>query len=160
MLFENTDHLHEIKSGDIILEYIHTSRSNVPKNLKKPYEYILPIAEFIALFNELHNFLEPKTLPCEFSKKPKPKPQGIYQCSGVRKKAISKGSRINIFVLGWAYDSVSGATEEQWKETCDFIQNTLHKYLGEDANIYAEKFSKTEKFQARFETYIMYQENQ
>lgn len=149
-------YLKKVHCDGLEIQYIEISRQNRPKNLPKPYEYVLSIAKTNALVEKLKKFLDPKEVPNDFAKNPKPKPNGIYQFAGVRKKNISKGIKINVFVLG----NSDEATKEQWDETCKFVQDQFYKYLGKDAEIYAEKFSETRKFQARFETYIMYKENQ
>lgn len=152
----NQQHLHNVPTNVGEVTLIHVARQNRPAGLKKPYEYVLSIEQVNALFDELKALIKPGNS------------KGL-QCAGLWKKATTKGIRLNVFCLGFRVglcgdhpDNARGVTAEYWTEICEGIQNILQKFLGEDAKIYAEPYVENEpamghhKFQARFETYIMY----
>lgn len=142
------EHLVDVQTSIGVVTYIQTERKNRPKGLRKPYEYILPIKDANSLYQELKTLLKPYEKTC--------------QCAGASKKNVSYGMKLNLFVLGYVPgfcgDDECGLNRKEWQSLCKEIQEIFYKFLGKDARIYAEKFTKTEKFQARFETYIAYTE--
>lgn len=149
MPFDNTPFLHNVEGNIGNVEYIGVYRQNRPKGLRKPYEYILGTKDCKALLEEL-KFLK------AYEKEDK------FQFSGVTKKSVSKGIRFDLFLLAYKKGlcgvEKEGTSEAEWNEVCEKVQQILFKYLGEDALMYAEPYSDDDKFQARFETYIMYKE--
>lgn len=148
MKFNNPEHIHEVPTNIGTVTFIQTIRKNRPQGLKKPYEYILPVKQAKALYDELNDYLKLKI---------------NYQCAGISRKNITKGIRFNLFLLGYTEGlcgrgSKVNVTEIDWLETCKHIQMILIKYLGKDATIYADRYCTTDKFQCRFETYIAYKE--
>jgi hypothetical protein len=79
----------------------------------------------------------------------------------VWKKSISKGIRFNLFMSAYApgsNQSPDGVLKEEWDTTSKQVCGILAKYLGPNLNIEIKPYSPTEKFQVKFETYIMHQE--
>lgn len=131
------------------IEIIDTRRKNVPEGLRKPYEYRLTTAACVNLYEELRELLKPWQLKCQFA--------------SVQQKMLRRGIRLNLFVLAYtpglcgAADTVTGVRRLQWRAICKLLDCTLINFLGEDAQMYAEPYNTSDKFQARFETYIAYQ---
>lgn len=143
------EHLVDVPSNVGIITVIDTSRKNRPKGLRKPYEYILSTQDGKKLYDELNVLLDTQKSLCQFA--------------SVSKKSLSLGVRLDVFVLAYTpglcgkHDEC-GLTRIQWKELCKGIQEILFKYLGKDARIYADRYTKKDKFQARIEIYIAYSE--
>ena len=131
------------------IEIIDTRRKCVPAGLRKPYEYRLTTAACVNLYAELHDLLRPWQAACQFA--------------SVQRKLLTRGIRLNVFVLAYtpgscgAVDTVTGVRRLQWRAICKQLENVLINFLGEDAQMYADPYSTSDKFQARFETYIAYQ---
>lgn len=143
------EHLINIPTNVGTITIINTSRKNRPKGLKKPYEYVISIKDGKNLYDELNELLKPY--------------QKICQCASVYKKSLSIGIKLNVFVLAYAIglcgkNDECGLNKKQWNELYKNIQNIIFKYLGKDARIYADRYTKKDKFQARIETYIAYSE--
>lgn len=144
------EHLVDVPTNVGIVTFIDTSRKNRPKGLRKPYEYVVSIEDGKKLYDELKALLKPQEQAC--------------QCAGVNRKALSRGVRLEVFVLGYTpglcgpNDDRTGLQKAQWQTLCKDVQNILFKYLGKDARIYADRYSKKDKFQARIEAYIAYSE--
>ena len=51
--------------------------------------------------------------------------------------------------------SYSGIIEADWNALIETVQNEIHNFLGPDALLYAEPWTKARKFEFRFETYVM-----
>ena len=119
-----------------------------PPGLRKPYQYILPIAETKKLLEELKTAIKPFD---------KPK----LQMGGAYKKGLSRGIRLNIFLLGYYPGACGnlneGITKEDWETVTKNVYDILVKYLP-DACPYIEDWRTERKFQFRFETYIAFQE--
>lgn len=128
---------------------IETRRKAKPAGLCRPYEYVLPMKEINNLVAELRAAL--KDLD----------DQG-FQCSLVDRKGLTKGVRLHFFVLAFRKDlcgpSDGGVTRQQWEDVTKLVQGILTKYLGEDAVAYIEPYSEDDKFQSRWQAYIMYEE--
>ena len=127
---------------------IETRRKNRPAGLRKPYEYVLPMKEVNELVSELRAAL--KGL----------KEKG-FQCAGVTRKGLAKGVKIDFFILGYKpglCGSPEGVTLPQWEYVTNLVQDILTAYLGADAKAYIEPYSMIEKFQSRWEAYVMYEE--
>ena len=144
------EHLVDVQTNIGTVTLIQTVRKNRPKGLKRPYEYILPLRKCTELYYELSMLLRPYNKIC--------------QCAFVSKKSISRGIRLNLFVLGYVAglcgpkDSRTGINKKEWESLCKKVQDIFFKYLGKDARIYMEDFVEKDKFQMRFETYIAYTE--
>lgn len=131
------------------IEIIDTRRKCVPAGLRKPYEYRLTTAACVNLYEELRGVLQPWQASC--------------QIASVQWRMLKRGIRLDLFVLAYtpgacgAVDTVTGVRRLQWRAICKQLENVLINFLGEDAQMYADPYSTSDKFQARFETYIAYQ---
>lgn len=134
----NKEHLHNIETNVGTVTIIQTVRKNRPTDLRKPYEYKVPATKCQKLLKELNDFLKPLS--------------NNYQYASAWYSPCKYGIRFNLFLMGYS------VTSSNWKKTCDHIQKVLFKYLGKDARMYRERYSTTDKFIARFETYIAYSE--
>lgn len=147
-LFDNAAHLHEVDTNVGKCTLIATVRTNRPKGLRKPYEYVLFVEKAKSLYNDLNALFKEK--------------EPAYQIATVWKTGLTRGMKLKVFCLayrpGFCGPGEGGVNREDWEATCRAIQDVLIKYLGEDAAIYADRYSDDEKFQARFETYIAYEE--
>lgn len=144
-----TQFLHNIDTNIGTIQIIATTRVNRPVGLRKPYEYVVSIKRFKKHFDKINKVFE------------NIKEGETFQHAGIWKKSISKGIKLDIFMLGYAIGSCgnnSGVTEKQWNETINKIQKQITYLLGEDAQMYVEPYCDNKKFQARFQTYIMYTE--
>ena len=145
-----TEHLHDIPTSVGIMTVIATSRrSGRPLGLKKPYEYVLPFAQTRAIVKDLATGLEARG------------GEDLFQCVLVEWKPLKNGIRLHLWVLGFrpglcGPSEHAGVSRENWDNTCKFLQDTLFRYLGEDARMYSEPYSEDRKFQLRFDTYVMY----
>lgn len=134
--------------GELELGIISTERTNRPKGLKQPYEYILPLAKATKSLRDLKKFLNSQD-------------EAKFQCCGLFTKAVSKGIRVSVFILSYNIDhsvDKTGCTETEWNELTKETQEKLFAILGKDAEMYIEPFTKERKFQARLQTYIAYKE--
>lgn len=131
------------------IELIDTRRKRVPAGLRKPYEYSLTTADCVNLYDSLQELLRPWQAACQFA--------------SVQRKPLTHGIRLNVFVLAYTpglcgdADAATGVRRLQWRGMCKQLENVLINFLGEGAQMYAESYSTSDKFQARFETYIAYQ---
>lgn len=142
------EHLVDIPTNVGTITVIETTRKNRPKGLRRPYEYVLPLKEAKALHDGLRDALkDAESLG--------------FQCSLVSRKGLSYGIRLHVFLLGYRpglCGTPEGVSPSLWGETVRAVQRLLTKHLGRDARVYAEPYSQDDKFQARFETYIMHEE--
>lgn len=131
--------------GDVTV--IETKRKNRPAGLRKPYEYVLSLKDADLFITELR--FATKAL----------ENQG-FQFGGVTRKGLTRGYKVDFFLLGYEPDSgdTDGVSRKQWEEVTTLVQSILTKYLGPDAEAYIEPYSSSEKFQARWEAYVMYKE--
>lgn len=161
------EHLVDVPFFGGSMTVIDTHRKNRPANLKKPYEYILPQKDVDMLVDELQAILKPhmgwtkrysKTKTCQYA--------------SINKVALAHGVRLDLFILAHArgltgpVPSTSdkeqwegythGVKKTEWDKLRKDIQAVFFKYLGKDARIYAEPFSKDKKFQAVLRLYIAY----
>ena len=134
-----------VNSNIGVLTVVDTSRKNRPKDLPKPYDYILSIKEVEHLYKEL------KTKEKELKTK--------NVCMAlVTKKPLSKGMKVGFWCSAYGdHVSEKGISPKNWEETCEWLQKTLLSYLGPDAQAYFQNVSNR-RFQMRFETYIAYRE--
>jgi len=142
------EHLHEIPTSIGPITVIGTERKNRPAGLRKPYEYVVPLTAAEALVKELRSGLKDA------------EGKG-FQCSLVSRKGLTRGIKLEIFLLGYRPNlcgDPTGVSPALYGETVRLVQRTLNKCLGMDARMYAEPYSNDRKFQARFETYIMFEE--
>lgn len=138
---------HLVTCGSIT--FISTKRKNRPNGLKKPYEYVLSREKTKEFYEKLQRYIG--NLNTETEK---------FQCSGITKKSLTLGIRLDLFLLGYKHGlcrTPEGVSEEHWKTACKDIQAIYFEYLGEDARIYDEPYTVNDKFQARHETYIAYE---
>lgn len=149
MNHDNSEHLVTVQSSVGPLVFIQTARKNRPKGLRKPYEYVLTNKQITSLYQALRTYLN------HLDDTP------AYQHAGADKKGLSKGIKLDIFILSYAPDHRSpgeGVTEQQWDTACGHVQGLLFDALGPDAKMYIDDYSTERKFQARFEAYIHYKE--
>jgi len=111
--------------------------------LRKPYQYQMAEADILKLKKAAKDALKPYA--------------NLVQCDLVDFKRTGLGFRVKIFVLAcipnFCGDSC-GVTEQQWNELVSAIKQSLVA-LDPDAPVYAEPWNTKDKFQARFETYIL-----
>lgn len=148
MVKSNKEHLHKVESNIGTLTVIQTIRKNKPKNLKRPYEYVLPIKKAREL-----NTLIKATI----------KKYGI-QITFLDTKSVTYGQRFSIFLLG----NCTEISKKDWIKVNNDLEKVLQKFLGKDARLYTEDYNTNfnkighinapYKFQARFQTYIAFKE--
>lgn len=142
------EHLVDIPTSVGPITVIDTSRKTRPVGLRKPYEYVLPVKDANALAQKLRDAL-------------KGSESKGFQCGLASRKGLARGIRLDYFLLGYRVglcgDS-KGVSPALYGETVRAVQRLLMKYLGKDARVYAEPYSQDDKFQSRFETYIMFEE--
>lgn len=117
--------------------------------LRKPYQYQTTTAEFRKLKQDA------KTIAEQFGNN--------LQCAGVDSKPVTYGARLDIFLLGYKpghTGTTTGVTRAQWEKVTTELCDRLKQSLGEDIAVYIEPWTAERKFQARFETYIMFEELQ
>ena len=144
MARDNSEFIVKVETNIGTVGFIQTSRKNRPK-IRKPYEYELTPAKT----NKLNDVLK-KYLKCYDN--------GMLQCVLVEKKGLMHGIRLHIFLLGYKpglCGTPEGITKEGWEKVTKDVQDILNKYLGPEAKAYIEEFSEKDKFQFRFETYIL-----
>lgn len=115
--------------------------------LRKPYQYKTTTADFTRLKTEL------KTISTQFGFR--------LQCDLVDTKPVKYGSRLDCFLLGYAPGYVGGLrgiTREEWEKITTELCARLKQSLGDDVSVYVEPWTAERKFQARFETYVMFAE--
>jgi hypothetical protein len=138
----------DIPSNVGIITVLVTERQNRPAGLRKPYEYILPCAIAERKYKAIRDFL-------------KEHGEEKFQCSYASKKGLSRGMKFNLFLLGYS-PALCGpdkrCTREEWEQAVVKTQEMVHDMLGPDARMYIDSFDPNKKFQARFETYIAYEE--
>jgi hypothetical protein len=86
-----------------------------------------------------------------------------FQCFLIENKMIRYGVRLHIFLLGhptgWAGMTSTGVDAQCWDLSTLSISNRLASVFG-SVPMYVEPWSATQKFQARFETYIKFKGRQ
>lgn len=142
------EHLVDVQTNIGVITYIETTRKNRPAGLKKPYEYILTKKQFDRFYAAVQAYLKP------WERK--------LQCAGISKKAVSKGVRLDLFVLGYkpglCGDPNEGVTRKEWQTICRELQDLFWKHLAKDANLYSEQYAAEDKFQSRLNTYVAFKE--
>jgi hypothetical protein len=111
--------------------------------LRKPYQYQMAEANILRLKNAIKDALKPYA--------------NLVQCDLVDFKRTGLGFRVNIFVLAFIPQFCGdnrGVTESQWNALISAIKQSLIP-LDPEAPVYAEPWNTKDKFQARFETYIL-----
>lgn len=103
--------------------------------MKHPYKYLCNIQDVISRVANMKKLLEINSL----------------QCNLVVTKQISKGCRLDIFLLG-----DRNTTAGYWNKITRDIQEQLTHLLGDKAIMYKDEYTTDRKFQARFTDYIMY----
>jgi len=82
-------------------------------------------------------------------------------CARLDTKALSRGRRFDLFLLGYSLNKrgsyVSGISEDDWLDVTNRLRDRIDSTLGE-CDMLVEAWSATSRFQARFETYVMYSE--
>lgn len=78
------------------------------------------------------------------------------QCYLVDFKRISKGYRLDIFLLGYdPYCGLSlGVTKAEWEQIVADVYGVITQYIGNDKWMYVEDWSTKSKFQARYSIYL------
>ena len=114
--------------------------------LRKPYEYTLDIADFRNLDNQIKALI-------------KPYGKNKLQCDLVETKSVKYGQRLGVFLLGYrpglCGDPSEGITKVEWEDLQAELTALLSLFLP-GCKPYFEKWNKSSKFQARFDTYIMF----
>ena len=103
--------------------------------MKHPYKYLCNIQDVINRVANMKKLLETRSL----------------QCGLITTKQISKGCKLDIFLLG-----DKNTTASYWNKITHDIQEQLTHLLGDKAVMYKEGHTTDRKFQARFTDYIMY----
>lgn len=116
-----------------------------PKIKSGRYQYTLSFSDSIKLKAELKQFFS--TLK-----------EGINcSCNLLEIKPLSKGFRLNWFILshnfGRINNSSSGISQLDWDEINNELNRILSKYFN-PVYIYHENWHCMDKFQNRFETYV------
>ena len=114
--------------------------------LRKPYQYSMPAKQCRQLTQTINTVLK------AFS--------GL-QHAGMDAKRTKYGCRLNIFALGYRpgyTGDQSGIDANQWASCTQQVLDALKQTLGDDVALYVEPWSATNKFQARFETYVLFPE--
>lgn len=143
------EHLCVVPTNVGTITVIGTTRKNRPAGLRKPYEYVLPIRGANTLVKELRDAL-------------KDAERNGFQCSMAKTKAVSRGIKLELFLLGYRpglCGTPEGVSKALYGETVRAVQRALTSHLGLDARVYADPYSQDDKFQMRFETYVMYDEH-
>ncbi len=128
--------------------------------LPRPYEYELGVSEFRAMVGELKVIVKPLRLQCDL----------------VDVRAITRGARLHLFLLGYrpglipaavSYPGArklagddglaKGVTRDQWEQMICDTRCALEARLIK-ISLYAEPWSRSEKFQLRFGAYVKYKE--
>lgn len=121
-------------------------KASKPKPLRSPYEFVAPMREVAILINDVKAILAPYR-------------KLRLQCGLLETKAVSRGRKFHLFLLGYepgfSGGTVKGVTE--WVELTDAIIDRVQRTLGE-CNMSVDPWSRSGKFIARLETYIMYEE--
>lgn len=115
--------------------------------LRKPYQYKTTTAEFRGLKQGL------KIIASQFGDN--------LQCDLVDSKPVTYGARLNCFLLGYKPGYTggnTGVTCDQWGKVTTELCARLKQSLGDDVLVYVEPWTAERKFQARFETYVMFSE--
>jgi hypothetical protein len=161
----NSDHLIDVPTAIGPVTIISVRRKNKPVDLPKPYEYVLTVKQVETLHSKmakLFDGMDDCNESHEAARKHLPEPSipGKLQQASIHKKAISKGIRYEVFLLGFSTESrpPRGVTKKQWNEAVAKTQKLLKDTLGKDAKMYIDPFTTERKFQARFSAYIMYRE--
>lgn len=148
MAKDNAKFIVTVESNIGPISYINTSRKTRPAGLRKPYEYVVPKKNADTKYAALRDFLKSQS-------------REKFQCSYASKKGVSKGFKLNVFLLGYKVGLCgdrSGCTPEEWDALTKQTQNMIFDMLGNDAEMYIDAYSADDKFQARIETYVAYQE--
>lgn len=115
--------------------------------LRKPYDFVAPMAEVAALVKDVKTILQPYA-------------NGRLQCGHVATKSASRGRKFSVFLLGYKpgfCGTPDGISAADWESVASTVKSRIANTLG-DCEMYIEDWNPDHKFQARFETYIMYQE--
>lgn len=115
--------------------------------LPKPYQYELSVGKGRSLIEEIKKICAP------FRNK--------LQCVLIEKKLLSRGVRIDVFLLGFCPGFCGddmGVTKEEWDNITSLISKELE--ILPDVPLYVEDWSNERKFQLRLETYILFSELQ
>ena len=130
------------------LTFKDTSRKANRPNIRKPYEYLC-LTDHKPFVKKLRDLLKPLV-------------GTKLQCQITEAAGKVHGYRLQIWALSNAYDnstnntmSYSGIIEADWNALIETVQNEIHNFLGPDALLYAEPWTKARKFEFRFETYAM-----
>lgn len=143
----NAEFLHTVPTNVGPVTFIVTERKERPTGLRKPYEYIVPKADFDRKFLALARYLR------------KNRGNHKFQFADISKKSLSKGVRINIFLLAYVVGytgNQSGCTQQEWEALTSKTQELFFDLLGPDGKMYIDPYTTTAKFQARIETYIAF----
>lgn len=115
--------------------------------LPHPYKHALPLAKGQELIAELKKAAAP------FVRK--------LQCDGVRTKPVTRGVRLDIFLLGYrpglcGEGSEVGMEKKEWDDLIESFRVLIKEALGVDID--ADPWRKNQKFRLMFHTYIAYEE--
>jgi len=118
----------------------------IPTTLKRPYQYQAPMAVVLKLQKDI------KSITTPYSKQ--------LQCLLAETKPVKYGVRYSVWFLGYHAPLSGGSTGISKKEWAKLTADTVKALatVCPDPQMYIEPYNKTRKFQARFDTYIMYSE--
>lgn len=141
-------------------------RKNRPQGLRKPWDYVLSIAEireFAQAFRPLFEEISKDQISPEAFEGP-----DLYRTSYVPPKGefypYTKPQGVEIYA---AIKGTSTFTsEKRWDDICTRFQEILHVHLGSDANAYLGSYTPGDygdqnrcyELYARFDTHIFYEE--
>lgn len=120
--------------------------------MKKPYEYELKAADCKKFISDLKAACEKLKLR--------------YQCASVFTKPVSKGVRLNLFLLACpiainnngSCRDLPATSKSEWENDTAEFDKLIKSTLGKGVQFYVDEWGSERKFQAVFETYIKYAE--
>lgn len=84
------------------------------------------------------------------------------QCNLIKSKPTTYGIRLSVFLLGYTHglcgDDSKGIDAEDWENVTEKVTQMLKDNLGENVLPYVDEWSDDQKFQMRWEGYIMFRE--
>lgn len=106
------DFLEKVQTNVGEIEVIHVCNKNRPKDLKKPYEYVMDAHTYFVMYREFNDLIKP------------------YEGT-TKNKAITYGMFFGVFIFN--------NENENWKHICDLVQAKLRLFLGNDAVVYCDE---------------------
>lgn len=128
---------------------------SIKMTLKKPYDHLVPIAEFRVMQDSIKSKLK------EWDGKIKGTRLRM-QCTLLNVKPVTYGRKVGMWMLGYkpgATGDESGVTKEEWDLACSTM-TALIKSAVPEAIIHKQEWGSERKFQYRWDAYIMLEELQ